>query len=67
MIEFCRSCKVSLPKSDLTIRDGKVFASHDYICQECGKLANPAENGISFEPTESVDVIIKDGQVIKEE
>ena len=67
MIEFCRACKVSLPKSDLTIKDGKVFASHDYICPECGKLANPSGNSVGLEPDENVDVIVKDGRINVEE
>ena len=64
MLEFCRSCKVSLPKSDLTIKDGKIFASHDYICPECGKPANPSENGIGIEPDGDVDIVVKDGKAV---
>lgn len=67
MVEFCIECKSSLPKADVTIVDGKVYASHDYDCPFCKKPANPepamkaAAPAGSPEPTQERDVLIRNG------
>jgi len=73
MVEFCKICNVSLPEADRTIKNGKVYVSHDYRCPECGGLANPllykypvfGKRGCQdiFVKSEEGDVIIKDGKV----
>lgn len=69
MVEFCKACGVSLPKGDLTIKEGEIFTSYDYICPECGNLANPplqSTSEINVEPTEEKDIIIRNGEIILE-
>lgn len=64
MVEFCKSCGVSMPLGDLTIKEGNVFTSPDYHCPICGKLAAPA--GVVAELPEvpdNGDMVVKDGVV----
>lgn len=69
MVEFCTVCGTSLPKGDLTFKDGKLFTSPDYTCPSCGQTANP-EKGPPSEPPavpESTrDIVFKKGQATKE-
>ncbi|MBI2898971.1 MAG: hypothetical protein HYY17_02190 [Planctomycetes bacterium] len=63
MVEFCTVCGTSLPKGDLTIREGKLFTSPDYTCPSCHQIANPlpqepAREGIS----EERDIVFRQGQ-----
>ena len=67
MVEFCKACKSSLPKADITFTDGEMFASHDYLCPFCKEPANPApvkhsQTHAPPSPSEENDVLIKDGQ-----
>lgn len=67
MVEFCIECKSSLPKADITIIDGRAYASHDYECPFCRKPANPAPAKKPAapagppEPSEAKDVLIRNG------
>ncbi len=64
MVEFCTVCGTSLPKGDLTYRQGKAFTSTDYSCPSCGKLANPqTEDGGAPEPADDGDMVFKKGKV----
>lgn len=66
MVEFCQACKTSLPKADVTVRGGEIFASHDYQCPFCNELANPPSTPAPAkpaEPTAEMDVVIKAGKV----
>ena len=65
MVEFCCSCGGSLPKGDLTFKEGKGFTSHDYICPACNNFANPAEMpGLAdAEAGEDKDLVIRNGEV----
>lgn len=63
MIEFCKSCKGSLPTGDLTIRQGEKYTSYDYLCPHCGKLANPpAKKPRHADPEPDKDIVISDGE-----
>ena len=66
MVEFCGGCGTSLPKGDLTIREGKIFTSPDYHCPSCGDLANPnAETGAkpaAPAPEPDQDLVIRQGE-----
>ena len=63
MVEFCKKCSVSLPTGDVTIKGGKIFTSMDYVCPECGELANPNKDDKRYmEPTDEKDVTIKNGR-----
>lgn len=69
MVEFCIECKSSLPKADVTIVDGQVYASHDYECPFCRKSANPAPNkpyhAPAFpDPSDAKDVLIRNGSSV---
>lgn len=65
MVEFCTVCGTSLPKGDLTVKQGKIFTSHDYDCPSCGKSANPAKEAPpeTPEPSAERDLIFKKGKV----
>lgn len=66
MVEFCTSCGTSLPKGDLTIKGGELFTSHDYVCPQCGKIANPCKvhpPKAEPEPGAETDLVIQGGQV----
>ena len=64
MVEFCASCGTSLPKGDLTFRNGKSFTSDDYTCPSCNKIANPqAAESAAPEPSEEGDMVFKEGNV----
>ena len=64
-IEFCSSCNVSISKADMTIKDGDKFVSHDFLCPNCGKPANPDKQNSDgkklLEASEENDLIIKEG------
>jgi len=64
MVEFCKSCKSSLPTGDLTIAKGKKFTSHDFVCPSCGKLAHPPAKKPrkSPEPSPGKDILISGGE-----
>ncbi|MBI2932697.1 MAG: hypothetical protein HYY16_13700 [Planctomycetes bacterium] len=70
MVEFCTVCGTSLPKGDLTIRQGRAYTSPDYVCPSCGKLANPnaATKAVELfpEPNPERDIVIKSGKAITE-
>ncbi len=68
MVEFCTACGTSLPKGDLTIRGGKLFTSHDYVCPTCRKPANPDKAPAKADPEAGPegDLIIKKGTVSRE-
>lgn len=62
MVEFCTVCGTSLPKGDVTIREGKLFTSPDYSCPSCGKPANPAKDVRGEEePSPDKDLVFKKG------
>lgn len=62
MVEFCTVCGTSLPKGDLTIRDGKFFTSPDYMCPSCGQLANPSgEEEAESEISTEQDIVFRQG------
>jgi hypothetical protein len=63
MVEFCKSCGVSLAKGDLTIYKGQSFISHDYICPECGQLANPTLRPNTPQPTHEYDIVFRGGRI----
>jgi hypothetical protein len=65
MVEFCTTCGTSLPKGDLTVKDGSVFTSHDYNCPSCGKTANPSKDGNANAPEASADndLVFRKGNV----
>ncbi len=64
MVEFCTACGTSLPKGDLTIREGKLYTSFDYTCPNCGQSANPAPAEPSpTEPSPEQDIVIRQGTV----
>ena len=65
MVEFCTTCGTSLPKGDLTVRDGSVYTSHDYTCPSCGKTANPSEteDAAQGEITPDSDLVFRKGDV----
>ena len=65
MVEFCTGCRSSLPKADVSIVDGKVFASFDYICPFCNEPANPRKTSPpkAVTPTGEQDVLIRQGTV----
>ena len=65
MVEFCTTCGTSLPKGDLTVKDGSVYTSHDYSCPSCGKTANPSKTA---EPSDAEisadsDLVFRKGEV----
>lgn len=64
MVEFCNSCGTSLPKGDLTIKNGQAYTSHDYHCPICRQPANPkpAKETPAPEPSEENDLVIRDGE-----
>ena len=66
MVEFCTACGTSLPKGDLTFRQGKMFTSSDYLCPHCGKTANPTPPGEPAGPapeaTAESDLVIRKGK-----
>jgi hypothetical protein len=67
-VEFCTECKESLPRGDLTIKEGRVYTSHDYICPHCGQQANPnrrIEKPVP-EPAPERDLVIREGEVRSE-
>lgn len=68
MVEFCRSCKGSLPRADLTVKEGATYTSHDYVCPQCGRLANPPPNPSRtiHEPSRDYDVLIQNGETHRE-
>lgn len=63
MVEFCTHCKSSLPRADLTVQGGEIFASHDYDCPFCHKPANPSPNPVPEPPLPDgeQDVEVKGG------
>lgn len=66
MVEFCAGCKSSLPKADLTILEGRIFASTDYRCPFCHELAHAPDVIKTVEsptPSERLDVVIARGAV----
>ncbi len=65
MVEFCTACGTSLPKGDLTVKDGKVFTSPDYTCPSCGRPANPEKDPPAPppEPDPSRDMVFRKGEV----
>jgi hypothetical protein len=65
MVEFCKSCGVSLPDAEILIINGRIIVSPDYICPECKKPANPGVKMAPTEPAEGKDLIIRDGKVIE--
>jgi ribosomal protein S27E len=69
MVEFCTVCGTSLPKGDLSVKDGSVYTSHDYNCPSCGKTANPSKGGDAEAPEISVDsdLVFKKGDVRSEQ
>lgn len=69
MVEFCTTCGTSLPKGDLTVKDGSIFTSHDYTCPSCGKTANPSKDGAAAAPEISADsdLVFKKGDVQSEQ
>ena len=64
MVEFCTACGTSLPKGDLTVREGRLFTSHDYTCPSCGQPANPGTGSAIAEKELSPDrdLLFKQGQ-----
>lgn len=68
MVEFCASCGTSLPKGDLTFRDGKLFTSPDYVCPSCERPANPQSETTkeSPEPEPDRDLVIRKGKAQQE-
>lgn len=65
MVEFCFGCKSSLPKADVTILNGRLFASHDYLCPFCHELACPSDviKAEDSMPSEDQDLVIARGTV----
>ena len=65
MVEFCTTCGTSLPKGDLTVKDGSVYTSHDYSCPSCGKTANPSKTseGSDSEISADSDLVFRKGEV----
>lgn len=65
MVEFCTVCGTSLPKGDLTVREGSVYTSHDYSCPSCGKTANPSKTAETSGPEISSDgdLVFRKGEV----
>lgn len=63
-VEFCTQCKQSLPRGDVSFKNGQAFTSHDYICPNCGKVANPGKDAAKSapEPGPEQDVVIRDGE-----
>ena len=68
MVEFCGACGTSLPKGDVTIRGGKLFTSHDYVCPTCHKPANPEKGAAKADPEADAgsDLLIKKGTITRE-
>lgn len=60
-IEFCKFCGASMPKADVTIRDGEQYQSTDYECPSCKRNNDPFQNSKNVEPSEDRDIIIRDG------
>ncbi len=65
MVEFCTTCGTSLPKGDLTVKDGSVYTSHDYSCPSCGKTANPSKTAEASDAEISADsdLVFRKGEV----
>ena len=65
MVEFCTVCGTSLPKGDLTVREGSVYTSHDYSCPSCGKTANPSKTAETSDPEigPDGDLVFRKGEV----
>lgn len=65
MVEFCTTCGTSLPKGDLTVKDGSVYTSHDYSCPSCGKTANPSKSpdNSGSEISADSDLVFRKGEV----
>ena len=65
MVEFCTTCGTSLPKGDLTVKDGSVYTSHDYFCPSCGKTANPSKTAETSDSEISADsdLVFRKGEV----
>lgn len=62
-VEFCRECKGSLPVGDVTIFKGQKYTSHDFVCPQCGKLANPpAKAKKTLEPEPDRDILVSGGE-----
>lgn len=68
MVEFCNSCGTSLPKGDLTIRNGAAFTSHDFHCPVCKQIANAGKETAPTAPEASgdADLVIRDGDAKSE-
>ena len=65
MVEFCAGCRASLPKADLTVKQGKIFCSPDYVCPYCSRPANPAGAEPAkpeIEPVAGKDIVIRRGE-----
>ena len=61
-VEFCTQCNQSLPVGDLSFKDGKALTSRDYVCPNCGKIANPDTTAASAaEPSTEKDLVIRGG------
>ncbi len=61
-VEFCKHCGASLPRGDITIKDGEQIPSPDYECPKCNHLAGNIQ-APNIEPNEDKDIIVSDGDI----
>lgn len=68
MVAFCVKCGASMPRRDITIRDGREYTSPDYQCPTCREPASEVPD--RKHPVEVVqngeDFRIADGEIVKE-